>query len=100
MIPSSSLPVWQIRPPEPVSLLFDEQFQLTDSAGRTFSGDSKATPASSSHYNLDDVSTTVQPTFVIHTVVGFDVARDAHGLDLQNTDILGNNAQTLFKLGI
>ena len=85
---------------QPQDLNYDENFTVVDAQGRTFSLADNGGSTVVNQYNLDDTSTTVQPTFTIHTVFLFDVAKDAVGLSLHNAETDGSNARTLFNLGI
>lgn len=85
---------------KPATPYSDQNFTLTDGQGRTFSVDSNADTTAGTQNNLDNSNSTVQPTFTIHTVFLFDVAKDATGLTLHNAESDGSNARTLFPLGI
>jgi len=84
----------------PATLYYNQNFVVRDSQGRRFSVTTgSADTAASNQNNLDDSTTTVQPTFTIHTSFLFDVAPDAQGLVLQNAPYYGD-IQNLVSLGM
>ncbi len=86
---------------KPANFYLDQNLVILDSQGRQFShADSFADTTADNEFNVDDSFTTVQPSFTIHTALLFDIASDANGLILANTDILGDNPQNLFNLGM
>lgn len=87
---------------KPQAVGLDGNFSLVDSQGRSFSttDNSDAVVAAGDQTKRDFYLDPVQPSFSAHVVLVFDVAKDAHGFKLENSDILGENAQTLFVLGV
>lgn len=82
----------------PEALTVDGQFALYDSQGRVFDQDVDATSAATVDAGRAWAVDTVQPSFTTHTVVGFDVARDARGLVLWGENFLSFDGRPLVRL--
>lgn len=78
----------------------DLTVQLADDQGRTFVPPTAGNPALLATEQFRISGDIAQPTFVEPYLYVFDVARDAHGLRLQSTDVEGNQPRTLFRLGV
>ncbi len=72
---------------------------LLDSQGRSFDMNVTASDGAASQANVSLLFESAQPTFTLHTVLAFDVAKDTHGVKLQYADF-GGTPQTLLSLGL
>lgn len=85
----------------PQFLAYDQNFALVDSQGRTFSWDADPNTAviAEQTFKRDDAASEVEPTLSAQVVFTFDVAVDAHGFVLVNTDEFSGSTTKLYALG-